>query len=132
MPTFRYAKLVRNKIADWHVQAGHTPIAKKLKGDELKNALVNKLHEEADEVNGALSKADLTEEIADVQQVIDDICQTCKIDKSEVLKSQKTKAAKKGSFSDGVFIDTVMIPDENDEWAKYCRTQPDKYPEVTI
>lgn len=130
MPTFKYAKLVRDNIAKWHVESGHTPKTKKLKGEELKKALFKKLHEEADEVSVALSRDELIEEISDVQQIIDDLCAVENIQKSEVEAARKIKRERKGGFREGIYIDTVTIPDEKDKWAKYCRSQPEKYPEV--
>lgn len=130
MPTFRYDKLVRDKIGKWHVEAGHTPAITHLKGKELVAALCKKLHEEADEVDGALSQEELVEEIADVQQIIDDLCAVADIEKRVLDDIKKKKAAKKGGFKDGVYISTVAMPDENDKWAIYCRKSPDKYPEV--
>lgn len=130
MPTFKYAKLVRDNIPKFHRQSGHTFKGRQLKGDELKNALCQKLHEEADEVGGALTRDELIEEIGDVQQIIDDLCKMQNIDKTELEMIMKKKADRKGSFSNGEYIDTVTIPNEDDKWVKYCRQAPEKYPEV--
>lgn len=130
MPTFRYAKLVRDNIPEWHRENGHTIAGQQLTGVELRNALCQKLHEEADEVSGALDKQELIEEIGDVQQIIDDLCATQGIAKDELLSVMGKKRDRKGGFLHGEYIDTVTIPDENDEWAQYCRQAPEKYPEV--
>lgn len=130
MPTFKFAKLVRDNIANWHVEAGHTPNVKYLKDKDLIRALCAKLHEEADEVDGALNRSEMIEEIADVQQVLDDLCAAEKIESSEVQRVKKEKAMRKGGFSRGVYIDSVFMPDEDDKWVAYCRKQPKKYPEV--
>ncbi len=47
MPIFRYTKLVRNNILDWHHANGHTANGRQLSGDELRKALIEKLHEDA-------------------------------------------------------------------------------------
>ena len=130
MPTFRYAKLVRDNIPGWHRENGHTVKGKQLAGPELQNALCGKLHEEADEVSGALSREELIEEIGDVQQIINDLCISEGITKEELEASIKTKTDRKGGFLKGEYIDTVTIPDENDKWAQYCRQAPEKYPEI--
>lgn len=130
MPTFKYAKLVRDNIADWHTHAGHTPKVTHLKGKQLIRALCKKLHEEADEVDAALSRNELIEEIADVQQILDDICTVENIKKSEVESTQAKKFEQKGGFQNGIYIDTVYMPNEDDRWAKYCRKNPRKYPEL--
>lgn len=129
MPTFKYAKLVRDNIADWHVEAGHTPKVIHLQGTELVQALSRKLHEEADEV-AAASSEELAEEIADVQQILRDICSVAGIDPISVEEIRKEKEARKGGFQKGVYIDEVMIPRDDDEWAQYCRRSPEKYPEI--
>lgn len=130
MPTFRYAKLVRNNIPSFHVQAGHTVKSKILTSDELHQALCEKLHEEADEVSGALSRDELIEEIADVKQILDDLCATSGISESELKDVQQDKAERKGGFDQGQFIDTVTMPNEDDRWVEYCRQSPEKYPEI--
>lgn len=132
MPTFRYTKLVRDKIADWHVESGHTPVVKHLTGTPLKAALCDKLHEEADEVKGALSRKELIEEMADVQQILNDLCNVEGIRQDEVEEVRVAKAAKKGGFQKGVYIDTVYMPNDDDKWVQYCRKDPQKYPEVSV
>lgn len=130
MPTFKYAKLVRDNIPGWHREKGHTVHGRQLSQDELRAALINKLHEEVDEVDGALSDDELIEEIGDVQQIIDDLCVVLEINKEAVAAVIAKKTGRKGGFLQGEYIDTVTIPDENDKWAQYCRRDPAKYPEV--
>lgn len=130
MPTFRYAKLVRDNIPGWHHKRGHTVNGRQLSGDELRRALIEKLHEEADEVDGALSREELVEELGDVQRIIWDICETQGITVRELEADVKAKADHKGSYVGGNYIETVTMPDEDDKWAKYCRQSPHKYPEV--
>ena len=130
MPTFRYAKLVRDNIPSFHIESGHTFTGRTLKGKELVDALVAKLHEEADEVDGALSPDELIEELADVQQIIDDLCTVSGIRKEDMTNVMAKKAARKGGFLQGKYIETVTMPTEDDKWVVYCRNAPDKYPEI--
>ncbi len=130
MPTFRYAKLVRDNIPGFHLASGHTISGRQLVSDELKQALITKLHEEADEVSGALSREELIEEIGDVQQIINDLCATQDITTEELNTVMAKKADRKGGFQNGEYIDTVTIPNEDDKWAQYCRQAPEKYPEI--
>lgn len=132
MPTFRYDKLVRDTIGELHIDAGHVPEITHLSNDELVVALCKKLREEADEVDEALNEQELIEELADVQQIIDDLCAVTGISKVILEEQKKQKADKKGGFQKGVYISTVTIPDENDEWAVYCRKSPEKYPEIGL
>lgn len=130
MPTFSYAKLVRDNIWRWHEECGHTVKGHKLQGAKLRKSLSEKLHEEADEVGAALSREELIEEIADVRQILDDLCAEEAISEAEVAAAQTKKLTKKGGFREGRYIETVTIPSEDDEWAQYCRKSPEKYPEV--
>lgn len=130
MPTFRYAKLVRDNIPGWHRENGHIINGRRPTGKELLEALVAKLHEEADEVSGAMSRDELVEEIGDVQQIINDILASQNIAQSELEQSIQKKTGRKGGFLQGEYIESITIPDENDEWAQYCRRAPEKYPEI--
>jgi len=130
MPTFKYAKLVRDNIPGWHREKGHTVNGRQLTGKELLEALIAKLHEEADEVSGAMSRDELVEEIGDVQQIISDILASQDISQSELEQSIQKKTGRKGGFLQGEYIESITIPDENDEWAQYCRRAPEKYPEI--
>ena len=130
MPTFKYAKLVRDNIPGWHRENGHTINGCRLTGKELLEALIAKLHEEADEVSGAMSRDELIEEIGDVQQIINDILASQNIAVSELEQSIRKKTGRKGGFLQGEYIESITIPDENDEWAQYCRRAPEKYPEI--
>ncbi len=131
MPTFRYEKLVRDNIPKFHEESGHTLVCQKLTGVKLVAALAEKLHEETDEVSGALTHDELIEELADVQQIIDDLCIVSRINKDDLHAMMMRKATRKGSFLQGEYIVTATMPDERDEWVAYCRRAPEKYPEIT-
>ncbi len=91
MPEFQYKKLVRDLIPAKHVARGHTVSGRQLTGQDLKAALIEKLHEEADEVGSALSRDELIEEIGDVQQVINDLCTTQSISPEDLAQSMAIK-----------------------------------------
>lgn len=131
MPTFKHAKLVRDNIWGWHEKRGHIVVGHKLGGGKkLRDALCEKLHEEADEVRGALTRDELIEEIADIQQILDDLCTVEGVTKDQIEIARAKKQERKGGFLKGDYIETVSIPDENDKWAQYCRRDPNKYPEL--
>ncbi len=130
MPTFSFKKLVRDNIYAWHQEGGHIVKGKKLSGKSLRQALCAKLQEELSEVNAALNKQELTEEIGDVLQVLEDLCAEEGITMDEVMREKLKKFNNKGGFRAGAYIDSVHMPDENDKWVKYCRASPAKYPEL--
>lgn len=130
MPVFKFAKLVRDNVWQWHIDAGHVIKGEQLTAKQLRKSLCAKLHEEADEMDGALSREELIEEIADVRQILDDLCEEAKITNEDVARVQHEKLNRKGGFRGGRYIETLSIPGENDKWSVYCRARPDKYPEV--
>lgn len=132
MPIFRYAKLVRDNIPGWHRKHGHTVDGRQLHGDELLRALIEKLHEETDEVKTALTRSELVEEIGDVQQILWDICTTQSISRDELTAAISVKTDRKGSYIGGEYVESITIPSEGDTWTQYCRANPDKYPELMM
>ena len=131
MPTFKYAKLVRDNIADWHLQSGHTLVSYQLTKADLLRALVGKLHEEADEVSASETRESLIEELADVQEVLLTIAEHEGITLGDIEAVRMAKANRKGGFSKGIYIESVTMPNEDDKWVQYCRQSPDKYPEIS-
>ena len=69
------------------------------------------------------------EEIADVQQVLDNLKQLYGIGDAALQEVMTKKRERKGDFLAGHYIETVYMPTE-DTWVEYCRQSPDKYPEV--
>ena len=130
MPTFKYSKLVRDNIPVWHDNRGHAVSMKKLSGEKLKQALCKKLHEESDEVADAQTKDELIAEIADVQQILSDLCAIEDISDEQVEAVRIEKLGRKGGFMSGYYIESVTMPKEDDRWVIYCREYPNKYPEI--
>lgn len=127
MLKFAFRKLVRDKIVKQQIASGAKPKYRKLSQDEHAKKLVNKIIEEAKEINP--EDGDAVKEIADVQQALDDLRKIIGISSAEVAKEQKLKNAKAGSFSQGIYVEYVEI-DENDEWVKYYRKNSDRYPQI--
>jgi predicted house-cleaning noncanonical NTP pyrophosphatase (MazG superfamily) len=126
MRTFRLNKLVRDKIVEFNVGYGGLVKYKTLKGEELNNALVAKLIEEAKELLGAKLSA---EELADIREIIDQLAKNLKISKEELKKLQTKKNVKNGAFKKGHFIEHLSLPNDH-KWAKYYASNPDRFPEV--
>lgn len=128
MPRFTFNKLVRDKIASQQLAGGATPSYRHLDAKEHASALIAKLHEESDELATA-SPDELAEEIADVQQVLDNLRELHNIPPATVAAIQAKKLQAKGGFADGVFIESVETA-EDDHWTAYYRAHPDRYPEL--
>jgi predicted house-cleaning noncanonical NTP pyrophosphatase (MazG superfamily) len=128
MPKFRFAKLVRDNIVDQQLAAGAKPTYHTLEPEEHKRELVKKIVEEAQEIdhNDVETVAD---EIADVQQALDDLKALHSLNDDDIAKAQAAKNAKNGAFKKGLYVESIEV-DENDTWADYYRQHPDRYPEI--
>lgn len=115
MPRFRYAKLVRDKIVDKQIASGAKLHYRTLTSKEHKQALIQKLTEEAAEISEA-SSGELTSEIADVLQVIDDLIEICGLSKETVLKVQAAKNKIKALSKKATTSSTLMSPKTMSGW----------------
>ena len=93
-----YSKLIRDKVPDIIEAAGKKFLTQRLSEDRYKRALKQKLVEEAREVQGAESIAELTEELADVAEVMDTLIAVLGISWQEVREAQKQKKLERGGF----------------------------------
>jgi predicted house-cleaning noncanonical NTP pyrophosphatase (MazG superfamily) len=128
MPRFVLKKLVRDKIVEYQQGRGQKPDFRTLSDDEYLVEISKKIAEEANELASA-SKDKLVEELADVQQAIDDLMEREGIDRSSVLAAQEAKNERNGAFKNGHYIDTLEL-DDDDEWVEYYRKEPGRFPEV--
>ena len=128
MPKFQFKKLVRDKILEHQLSSGAKVEHRLLDESEHKQELVKKIIEEAGEIANATGE-ELAEEIADVQQAIDDLIQKVGLTREEVLAAQIKKNEKNGSFSQGIYIEHGEVL-ETDPWLEHYRKNPDKYPEI--
>ena len=129
MRIFKFNKLVRDKIVEGIIEAGNHPVYHTLNDKEYIEELKKKLLEEAKEVPQTNKNSDLIEEIADVQEVIDNILEVLNVSKSELTKFQSKKNKERGSFKKRLYIDTVKTKTDS-KWTNYYLANPDKYPEV--
>ena len=93
-----YEKLVRDKVPSIIEAADKKFLTRHLSDDEYRRALIQKLMEEAREVQGAESIAELTEELADVAEVMDALVVVLGISWQEVREAQKQKRLERGGF----------------------------------
>jgi len=128
MPTFEFRKLVRDDIVNHQVASGARPEYRILSPEEHKKELVRKIIEEAGEILDAGPES-VAEEIADVQQALDDLKTKYGLSDDDIAEAQTAKNAKNGAFSKGIYIERVEVP-EGDAWVEYYRNNPDRYPEI--
>lgn len=131
MPTFRFNKLIRDNLPAFYADLEQTIVTRKLTKHELLLALRDKLVEEAKELPfESNTRADIVNELSDVEQVMDDIRTQLNISAKEITEAKRKKAIKKGGFSAGVFVEQIHLLDD-DEWVGYYRAEPAKYPEIS-
>ena len=128
MPKFKFNKLVRDEIVEKQVASGAKPSYRQLTVSEHERELVNKIIEEAKEI--LLSDREgIVDEIADVQQAIDDLKEKLSLTDEAVAIAQAKKQDKNGAFKKGLYIDYIEL-DESDPWVEYYRSNADNYPEI--
>lgn len=96
-------KLVRDRIPEIIRQQGKTPVVEQISGERLRLALKDKLVEEASELREA-GDDEVIEELADVQEVVDALIEAYGLDRSTVELARKDKKAKRGGFSEGLYL----------------------------
>jgi len=129
MATFIFNKLIRDKLKGEYVKLQQQAVYKELTESELLEALRQKIIEEANELPIKGSKEAVISELADIQQVIDDIALRSGITNEEVVSVKQMKFEKKGGFSEGLFVEKIILTDD-DEWNDYYRKSPEKFEEI--
>ena len=103
-----YNKLVRDNIPRQIQENGEYAIIRTLSKEELDNALNEKLLEEAAEIICATTKEQITEELADVLEVIYAKAKTNNIRFLDVELARQRKKGIKGAFDNGVFLEYTI------------------------
>ncbi|MGD0465712.1 MAG: nucleoside triphosphate pyrophosphohydrolase [Gammaproteobacteria bacterium] len=102
---------------------------KYLTGQELQACLLEKLVEETTEVCDAGDLQNLTEELADVLQVVETIRKHNNISKKDLETVLSKKRETRGAFDKGLFIEWIELG-LNSDLCKYCLSYPNKYPQI--
>lgn len=97
----KYDKLVRDKIPEIIKNAGEVPVTRIASNDEYWIKLKNKLREEVDE----FMQDDNHEELADILEVINAICEFKNIDKVDLELLQKKKNEERGGFRNKIILE---------------------------
>lgn len=130
MRTFKFDKLVRDKIVDHLLANSQVPQGvKTLAKEEFITELVKKVLEEANELVNAKDRNELIEEIADVQELLNCLQKVLGLSDADVQELQRKKVIKNGAFEKQLYIDLVGV-NEDDSWMEYYLSQPEKYPEI--
>jgi predicted house-cleaning noncanonical NTP pyrophosphatase (MazG superfamily) len=101
------AKLVRDLISDIIRKNGKKPITHIADESEYWDKLRLKIREEINEFLEAKTDDEIKEELADVLEVINAICEFKKIDKKELEFFRVKKSQERGGFSKKVILEKV-------------------------
>lgn len=129
--SFKQDKLWRDKAVDIMEEMGSLITWKRLDDQEFIEQLKVKLVEETQEVVNTKTKDHLSEELADVLEVIISFCEVHNLSLEDIVKIQHEKQAKRGGFSGRKFV-TIASHLEGSFGEKYCLADPEKYPEIII
>ena len=102
-----YNKLVRDGLPEIIKKEGKKANYRKLSERELKDAIMDKLLEEVNELRKAKNKKQMIEEMADIATVLLQIRRLYDISEDEMYDRAITKIFEKGSFSEGIFLESV-------------------------
>ena len=100
----KYNKLVRDKIPKIIKEKGNIPITHIASEEEYWQKLKEKLKEEVEE----FSKDSNEEELADILEVINAICEFKNISKDNLENTRKNKAEQRGSFKERIILDETQ------------------------
>lgn len=128
MRKFKFGKLVRDNIVKGIIAVGNVPNHRKLNEDEYVQELKNKLLEETKELPTA-QNTEVIGELADIQEIIDNLLIALNTSKEELKTAQEKKNNKNGSFKNRDYIEYVEAQDDS-TWIEYYTQNPEKYPEI--
>jgi len=128
--SFVLDKLIRDKTVKKIEDQGGILHTRILQDDEdFLEAVTQKIVEELHEVFQSKTKAELTEELADLQEALDTFKKLVKINDDDIKKAQEKKLQDAGGFEKRIYADSVDLP-ATAQMYQHCLDNPHKYPEV--
>lgn len=111
---YRFEKLVRDKILAHLKQDGQVAHrVRRLNNEEFVKSLIEKLREELEELETAKDKTDMVSELADLQELVDELIKALNINSKKLEEKQGEKRKKNGGFKKRQYIGFVEVPEES-------------------
>ncbi len=126
---FKQNKLWRDKAIERLEQSGSRIYWKQLNDAEFADQLKIKLIEEVFEVQQAVTRQQLLEELADVLEVISSFCDVHGFTMQDIIALRDKKRQERGGFRGRKFV-TIAEHRVGSYGEKYCLADPEKYPEI--
>lgn len=127
--TFKYDKLVRDKMPEIISKEGWSLKQKKLSEPSFKKALRVKLVEEVEEFLEAKDRRHTLVELADVQEIIEALVRSYGFTKQELSSAQREKKKRTGGYKNKTYIDSISyLPGADETWLKYHLKNRKKFP----
>lgn len=104
MKKIHYNKLIRDKIPEKIIKKGSTLKTRKLSQKEFIIELLKKLVEESQEIVNSKNKEELTREIGDTLDIIEEIKKVYKISNADIKRAQRESFKIKGGFKKRLFL----------------------------
>lgn len=100
------------------LEMGQDPEHRTLEPEEKKEALLQKITEEAGEGD-----------LPDLLEVIEALAELEGKSFEEIREAQLAKRKKVGGFKDGTYVGSLTLSDD-DKWVEYYAAEPERFPEI--
>ncbi|MBP9764702.1 nucleoside triphosphate pyrophosphohydrolase [Candidatus Babeliales bacterium] len=127
--TFKQNKLIRDNILQLMQNNGSKLYWFELNDQDFQKQLKIKLVEESLEVQRTQNSIDLTEELADVLEIVYSLAKSHGLSAKDLEQARLKKQKEKGGYEQKIFLSFAEHPKDSPQ-ERYCLADPDKYPEV--
>lgn len=121
MKKFAFNKLIRSKLPALMQKSGVIINGTNLSDSEYIDALKNKLVEESLEVLEANSIAEITEELADILEVIVSIAKALDISMNQIESIKLAKKQDKGGFTADNYVSYIEVEQDNHKVLEFLK-----------
>ncbi len=126
---FKVDKLIRDKIPEITLIDRISTFTRELERDEYIKRLNDKLIEETKEVIQAKDKMEITEELADVLEVISAMAIVNDLSFQDIENARLIKREIKGGFEKGIYCSFIEMSSDNQRVSHYL-SRSEEYPEI--